>query len=299
MRIKELREFNNIQQKELASILEISPNTLSQYENNKREPSIDIVSKIADYFNVSADFVYGTSDITTCKKCGLVYVPLDSQDKAVHEQLHALWENAVKKYGKLYSNTVENERLKAENRNIVQDSTATLEERYNAQKIVFKCLFSRSLDASNYNEKHVDFSTYISMLLNQESTKRRLPPEIYCKFIKEYGKQTGIPNGETYYYPYNSNEYQTNEANLNNNEFTTIIKKYHALDDHGKEMVDFTLEKEYERSVEEKKHSGNVVSMPVKETSNYEVNAAHADDYMSAPDELKKLEEDIMDDENF
>lgn len=79
----------------------------------------------------------------------------------------------------------------------------------------------------------------------------------------------------------------------------SLLEKYHALDEHGKEMVDFTLEKEYERSVEEKKHSGNVVSMPVKETSNYEVNAAHADDYMSAPDELKKLEEDIMDDENF
>lgn len=77
------------------------------------------------------------------------------------------------------------------------------------------------------------------------------------------------------------------------------IKKYRDLDEHGKEMVDFTLEKEYERSVEEKKKSDNVVSMPVKETSNYEVNAAHADDYMGAPDELKQLEEDIMDDENF
>lgn len=297
MRIKELREFNNIQQKELASILEISPNTLSQYENNKREPSIDIVSKIADYFNVSADFVYGTSDITTCKKCGLVYVPLDSQDKAVHEHLHALWENAIKKYGKLYSNTVENERLKAENRNIVQDSTIPLEERYNAQKIVFKCLFSRSLEASNYNEKHVDFSTYISMLLNQESTKTKLPPEIYNKFIKEYGKQTGIPNGETCYYPYNNNECQTNEVNLNNDEFATIIKKYRDLDPHGKEMVDFTLEKEYERSVAEKKKSGNVVPMTVRESSDYEVNAAHADDYMGAPDELKAEEERMLDED--
>ncbi len=36
----------------------------------------------------------------------------------------------------------------------------------------------------------------------------------------------------------------------------------------------------------------------LKEDTNY-VNAAHADDYMSAPNELKQLEEDIMDDENF
>ncbi len=77
------------------------------------------------------------------------------------------------------------------------------------------------------------------------------------------------------------------------------IKKYRNLDDHGKKMVDFTLKEEYERSIAEKKNSNNVVPMTVKETSTYEVNAAHADDYMSAPDELKKLEEDIMDDENF
>lgn len=77
------------------------------------------------------------------------------------------------------------------------------------------------------------------------------------------------------------------------------IKQYRDLDDHGKEMVDFTLEKEYERSVAEKKKTDNIVPMTVKETSAYEVNAAHADDYMSAPDELKQLEEDIMDDENF
>ena len=78
-----------------------------------------------------------------------------------------------------------------------------------------------------------------------------------------------------------------------------LFKIYNDLDEHGKEMVDFTLEKEYERSVAEKKKTDNIVPMTVKETSTYEVNAAHADDYMSAPDELKKLEEDIMDDENF
>ena len=78
-----------------------------------------------------------------------------------------------------------------------------------------------------------------------------------------------------------------------------LVKKYRNLDDHGKKMVDFTLKEEYERSIAEKKNSNNVVPMTVQESSNYEVNAAHADDHMGAPDELKQLEEDIMDDENF
>ena len=55
-----------------------------------------------------------------------------------------------------------------------------------------------------------------------------------------------------------------------------LLKKYRGLDDHGKEMVDFTLEKEYERSIAEKKKSDNIVPMAVKESSDYELNAAHA-----------------------
>ena len=77
----------------------------------------------------------------------------------------------------------------------------------------------------------------------------------------------------------------------------SLLEKYHALDDHGKEMVDFTLEKEYERSVAEKKKSDNVVPIPVKETSNYGVNAAHAIENASEDD--KAFDEDIMDDKNF
>lgn len=70
-----------------------------------------------------------------------------------------------------------------------------------------------------------------------------------------------------------------------------LLKKYRALDEHGKEMVDFTLEKEYERSVAEKKKSDNIVPMAVRESSDYEVNAAHAIE--------NAYDEDIMDDENF
>ena len=77
-----------------------------------------------------------------------------------------------------------------------------------------------------------------------------------------------------------------------------IIKKYRSLDPHGKEMVDFTLLKEWERSKAEAEKS-NVVPMTLKEDSAYYVNAAHAEDYANAPEELKHLEENIMDDDNF
>lgn len=76
-----------------------------------------------------------------------------------------------------------------------------------------------------------------------------------------------------------------------------LIEKYRDLDEHGKRMVDFTLKEEYERSIAEKKKFDNIVPITVRESSDYEVNAAHAIE--DASDDDKAFDEDIMDDENF
>lgn len=71
------------------------------------------------------------------------------------------------------------------------------------------------------------------------------------------------------------------------------IKKYRDLDSHGKEMVDFTLQKEWERSTAEQK----VTPIALKEDATYYVNAAHPIEDSSVED--KQFDEGIMDDENF
>lgn len=77
-----------------------------------------------------------------------------------------------------------------------------------------------------------------------------------------------------------------------------LVKKYRELDTHGREMVDFTLQKEWERSVAAHKKNDNIISMRPEEGTIY-VNAAHADDYANAPEELRQQEEAIMDDDDF
>ncbi len=74
------------------------------------------------------------------------------------------------------------------------------------------------------------------------------------------------------------------------------IKKYRDLDDHGREMVDFTLTKEWERSTAEKK-AGKVIPLAAPAASTLDPNAAHAISGASAADQ--KHDDDIMDDENF
>ena len=59
MLLRDLREDNDITQNQIASILNVKQNTYSQYENGKREVPIDVLWKLADYYNVSIDYLVG------------------------------------------------------------------------------------------------------------------------------------------------------------------------------------------------------------------------------------------------
>lgn len=56
-RLKELRENQGITQADLAASLNVSRQSISGYENDAVEPSLDIIVKIADIFNVSLDYL--------------------------------------------------------------------------------------------------------------------------------------------------------------------------------------------------------------------------------------------------
>ena len=57
MRLKELRKSKGISQLKLALDLNSNQNTISRYETGEREPGINELIKIADYFNVSVDYL--------------------------------------------------------------------------------------------------------------------------------------------------------------------------------------------------------------------------------------------------
>lgn len=63
MRLKDLREDNDIKQVDIAKYLNIQQNTYSQYETGKREIPIALLWKLADYYNTTVDYLIGRSNI--------------------------------------------------------------------------------------------------------------------------------------------------------------------------------------------------------------------------------------------
>ncbi|MBQ6902556.1 MAG: helix-turn-helix transcriptional regulator [Oscillospiraceae bacterium] len=62
MRLREIRKAKGISQLKLALDLNTNQNTISRYETGEREPGIGELIKIADYFNVSVDYLIGHTD---------------------------------------------------------------------------------------------------------------------------------------------------------------------------------------------------------------------------------------------
>lgn len=61
-RLKQLRKSRNLTAKQLSEIINVSESTISLYENGKREPDFKTLLNIADYFNVSVDYLLGKMD---------------------------------------------------------------------------------------------------------------------------------------------------------------------------------------------------------------------------------------------
>ncbi len=63
IRLKELRLQNKLTLEQLGSIFNVTKQTTSRWETGDRIPSIEIICVLADYFNVSLDYLTGRTDV--------------------------------------------------------------------------------------------------------------------------------------------------------------------------------------------------------------------------------------------
>lgn len=62
-RLKYLRNEKKITQRQLAKLLNLSSSTIAMYETGKRKPDCETLQRIADFFDVSTDYLLGRTDI--------------------------------------------------------------------------------------------------------------------------------------------------------------------------------------------------------------------------------------------
>ena len=62
MRIRDLREDNDLTQEEIANYLHIKQNTYSQYENEQRQIPLSCLIALAKFYKTSTDYILGLTN---------------------------------------------------------------------------------------------------------------------------------------------------------------------------------------------------------------------------------------------
>lgn len=61
-RLKELRIKAHLSQQELSEIVGASKSSINMYERGEREPGLEMIARIANYFGVQTDYLLGTNE---------------------------------------------------------------------------------------------------------------------------------------------------------------------------------------------------------------------------------------------
>jgi len=62
IRLKELRQNKGVTQKEVSNVIGITDRAYYDFERGKSKPAFDTLRAIAEYFNVSVDYLLGRTD---------------------------------------------------------------------------------------------------------------------------------------------------------------------------------------------------------------------------------------------
>lgn len=180
-------------------------NILGNYIHRKRDALGLSLRKFAEKCELShthIDSIEKGMDFRTGKQVRVTTETVEKIAKALDisfEILSALSLPSTKDKFEFYYDYIEREEMKASANEVLSSSLSNVPQKLNAAEQIFKAYYSRSIENCKFDIRHVSYSTFVSMLLNQKFWKNKLPSDIYDLLVSEYGTSTGIPEGQTYY----------------------------------------------------------------------------------------------------
>lgn len=192
-RLKELRKANGYTIEQFAEAVGISKSTVGYYENNNRMPDIEILSRIADVLNVSADYLIGKTNTTATKgKTKTVCDFTGLSDTAV-EYLAELVKNKrfdrIAVINHLFSELKQDYAFYCHEEN---DDGELAESILGALFLYFdkvqltKDEWTEIIDTGDERKDEILISAYMQFLLNQVTENTRSSATYFDEFNKQY-----------------------------------------------------------------------------------------------------------------
>ncbi|MDW0050392.1 helix-turn-helix transcriptional regulator [Clostridioides difficile] len=113
-RLKKLRIKFGLKQHELAEILNVSQSTIGMYENDQRTPPAESIVKLAEYFNVTTDYLLGHTKTNYSVSANIPGMPsIVCEDNSIYDILDGKKDiKSLKDMNKFLENTDYNNEVK-------------------------------------------------------------------------------------------------------------------------------------------------------------------------------------------
>lgn len=118
-RVKQLREERGLSQKALSTIMGVGQSTVAGWESTNKMPAYRVILKLADYFNVSLDYLLGRSD--------------DPSPPKMSKEEMEYWEERANKEAKPVSNEEFHEMLSPEMKRAIIEFLKMNQEQKNTE----------------------------------------------------------------------------------------------------------------------------------------------------------------------
>ncbi|SHK57511.1 Helix-turn-helix domain-containing protein [Hespellia stercorisuis DSM 15480] len=76
-RLRQLRISKHLKQEQVAALIDVNKSSICTYENNMRQPSLDILVRLATLYRVSTDYLLGCQSNKTIDVSGLTTVEMN------------------------------------------------------------------------------------------------------------------------------------------------------------------------------------------------------------------------------
>ena len=226
-KIKKLRKNKGLTQQELANAIDVSRSTIGMLEKNLQGIGNENLIKLANFFNVSFDFISGNSEVDTCPVCGAHYCPLEKEDFDIHKIRHNNFLNFPER--DLFLTYSNREVVKRKCYETLEDDKTTVSEKVDSAVTLYQCWFSRSIESRDFDSNHPSFNEYIAMMLNRNNSKEDLSEPVYDLLVQKYGLKEGISNGDSYA--------TIKTANNENTDKALLLTNFKKLNDLGKKKL--------------------------------------------------------------
>ncbi len=181
-----LRDQKKLKNSDISRETGVPNMTLSDWKHRKSKPKLENMKKLANFFEVTVDFINGDTDMVVCPVCGFGNNPLSEQSRNEHEEFHNNYLLAKEKYDFITPYSEAN-KLHGKSIDDFRNPSKSTEDKLFAFEECLKAEFSLEVIKRSYNIENLDYEEFCKAKASSLNPDLLISEELVGIIMDKYG----------------------------------------------------------------------------------------------------------------